>query len=210
MRRHLVAAAAAAAAWLAAGAAQAAPAAPGLPGLALPELRAGGFVIFLRHASTDPATESRDGPGLGNCEAQRILSEAGRADARALGEAFRRLGIPAGEIRSSPWCRCLETARLAFGRAEVEPMLASIHGATDDEALRARLVAALKAMLGRRPPPGTNTILVGHGFNLAGAARVPLAQGEAAVFRPLEGGRFELVAKIGAREWASLQPAAGR
>jgi phosphohistidine phosphatase SixA len=170
----------------------------------LVDLRQGGFVIFFRHVATDPATADRDRAGLGDCERQAILSDAGRADARAIGDAFRRLGIPVGEVRSSPWCRALDTARLAFGRAEPEPMLASIHGATDDAALRAGLIAALKAMLARPASPGSNTVLVGHGFNLAGAARVPLAQGEAALFRPDGRGGFDLVAKVGARQWATL------
>lgn len=203
MPGHSIAVALAVATWLVAGAAHAAASAPSLS-----ELRGGGFVVFVRHAATDPATEGRDGPSLGDCEVQRILSEAGRADARAIGEAIRVLGIPVGEVRTSPWCRCVETARLAFGRGEIEPMLGSIHGATDDQAQRTRLVAALRTMLSRRPPAGTNTIIVGHGFNLAGAARIPLAQGESAIFRPLGAEGFQLVGKVGARDWARLS--AGR
>jgi phosphohistidine phosphatase SixA len=183
-------------------------AAPAPPGLE--EIRRGGFVIFFRHAATDPATADRDRADLGDCERQGILSEAGRADARVIGEAFRALAIPVGEVRSSPWCRCLETARLAFGRAEADPLLASIHGATGDEALKARLVAALKALLARPPAPGTNMVIVGHGFNLAGAARVPLAQGEAALFRPKGREGFELVGKVGPREWTALRRAGAR
>ncbi len=182
----------------AAGPATAAVAAPSLA-----DLRQGGFVIFLRHAATDPATSERDGPGLGDCEAQRILSDAGRADARAIGEAVRDLAVPVGEVRSSTWCRALETARLAFGRAEPEPLLASLHGR--DEAEKRRLVEALREMLARPPRPGTNTVLVGHGFNLAGAARVPIAQGEAAVFRPLGAGGYRLVGRIGPRDWRQLE-----
>jgi broad specificity phosphatase PhoE len=200
MRRECAAAALGIALLVGTGAARAA--APAPPTLA--ELRQGGFVIFFRHAATDPATADRDRADLGDCDRQGILSEAGRADARTIGDAFRTLAIPVGELRSSPWCRCLETARLAFGRADSDPLLASIHGATGDEALRARLVAALKEMLARPPAPGTNTIIVGHGFNLAGAARVPLAQGEAALFRPKGADGFELVGKVGPQGWPGL------
>jgi broad specificity phosphatase PhoE len=206
MRRERAAAALGIALLLGTGAAGAA--APAPPTLA--ELRRGGFVIFFRHAATDPATADRDRADLGDCERQGILSEAGRADARTIGDAFRTLAIPVGEVRSSPWCRCLETARLAFGRADSEPLLASIHGATGDEALKARLVAALKETLARAPAPGTNTVIVGHGFNLAGAARVPLAQGEAAIFRPKGADGYQLAGKVGSREWLALKGDAAR
>ena len=173
------------------------------PAADLAALRAGGFVIFLRHAATDPARADRDRSGLPDCEAQGILSEAGRADARALGEALRALGVPIGEVRASPWCRALETARLAFGRAEVDADLANLHDAADDTE-KARRAAALQALLARSPAPGTNAVLVGHGFNLAAAARVPIAQGEAALFRPRGAEGFAFVARIGPREWAGL------
>lgn len=174
------------------------------PGVDVAALRAGGFVIFLRHAATDPARADRDRAGLPDCEAQGILSEAGRADARAVGEGLRALGVPVGEVRSSPWCRALETARLAFGRAAVDPDLANLHDAPD-EAEKARRATALRALLARPPAPGTNAVLVGHGFNLAAAARVPIAQGDAALFRPLGAEGFAFAGRVAPGEWAALR-----
>ena len=48
------------------------------------------------------------------------------ADARRVGATFRTRGISLGRVLSSPWCRCLETARLAFGGAEVWPALGNL------------------------------------------------------------------------------------
>ena len=42
-----------------------------------------------------------------------------------MGEWFRRHGLQPQAVRSSQWCRCQETARLAFGRAEDWPALNS-------------------------------------------------------------------------------------
>ena len=60
---------------------------------------------------------------LDDCSTQRNLSEEGRAHARRIGEEFRRRRIPVERVLSSPWCRCLETARLAFGKAKVSSAL---------------------------------------------------------------------------------------
>src|SRR5918992_1485576 len=79
-------------------------------------LRRGGYVLALRHAATDfsMSDTTRD---LRDCSRQRNLSAEGRRQARSIGSAFRRLGIPVGVVLASPYCRTRETARLAFGRA---------------------------------------------------------------------------------------------
>src|SRR5712692_3099813 len=80
-------------------------------------LRTPGSVVVLRHSYApggfDPPTARLD-----DCSTQRNLDESGRAQARRVGEEFRRHGIAVGTILSSPRCRCLDTARLAFGSAE--------------------------------------------------------------------------------------------
>ena len=77
-------------------------------------LKGGGQVILIRHAITTPGVGDPPGMRLDDCSTQRNLTDEGRRDARRLGEAFRARGIPVGRVLSSPWCRCLETARLAF------------------------------------------------------------------------------------------------
>src|ERR1700675_2656522 len=80
-------------------------------------LRAPGTVVVVRH-SYAPGTFDPPDAKLEDCSTQRNLDENGRAQARRIGEAFRQHGIAVGTVRSSPRCRCLDTGRLAFGRAE--------------------------------------------------------------------------------------------
>ena len=81
-------------------------------------LKGGGQVVLLRHASTPPAMGDPPGFRLDDCATQRNLSAIGREESRRIGAAFTTRGIPVDRVLSSPWCRCLETARLAFGAAE--------------------------------------------------------------------------------------------
>ncbi len=74
-------------------------------------------VVVLRHSyapgSFDPADSKMD-----DCSTQRNLDEEGKAQARAIGEAFRRQGVSVGEVLASPKCRTRDTGLLAFGRVE--------------------------------------------------------------------------------------------
>lgn len=168
-----------------------------LEGAALVQaLQKGGYVIYFRHAATDFSQTDTDGPALQDCSRQRNLSEAGREQARAIGEAFRALKIPIGAVLASPYCRTRETAQLAFGRFEVSEDIRGGSGPVRAEALR--------RLLARAPEPGTNTVLVAHQFNLRDAAGVSLAEGEAAIFEPLGSGGFRLIARVLAEDWARL------
>ena len=82
-------------------------------------LRAGGLVVVLRHAATDFSKPDQDPVVVADCATQRNLSAQGRADARAIGRGVRRLELRIGKVLASPFCRTLETARIAFGRATV-------------------------------------------------------------------------------------------
>jgi len=80
----------------------------------------GGHVALIRHGNAPPGYGG-DPPGfkIDDCKTQRNLDELGREQARALGETFRKHGVRVDRILSSPWCRCLETARLmAVGPVE--------------------------------------------------------------------------------------------
>src|SRR5262245_61870442 len=81
----------------------------------------GGHVALIRHANAPPGYGG-DPPGfrINDCATQRNLDEQGRQEARALGDAFRHRGVRVDRILSSPWCRCLDTARLmAVGPIEM-------------------------------------------------------------------------------------------
>jgi len=168
-------------------------------------LRGGGLVLAIRHAATEATTDRQE--SLRSCGAQRNLTEAGRRQARELGEGLRALRVPIGDVRASPFCRTQETARLAFGRVRVDDDLTSLGargGVEDDD----RRVRALRRLLGVRRHTGGTRVLVVHTANLGEAAGISLVEGETAVYRPLGRARFVLVGRVRAEGWARLRPAA--
>ncbi|HVM17243.1 MAG TPA: histidine phosphatase family protein [Gaiellaceae bacterium] len=168
-------------------------------------LRDGGHVLYLRHALTDHTQSDALAEPLRDCGLQRNLTEEGRRQARALGEAIEALGIPVGAVLSSEYCRCLDTARLAFDRAEPVPLLSGIPAAGErDHAAR---VAALRELLSEPPPADTNRVVVAHKDNLEDVAGVVLDEGETAVFEPLGNGEFRFAGRVPAAVWTKLAAA---
>ena len=174
------------------------------PAQLLEELRQGGRVIFLRHTATDFGDNDARMKGYRDCGGQRNLVEKGREDARRIGIAIRALAIPVGRVVSSPYCRTMETAELAFGRSEVAT---EVRYAKAGET-GAERYAPLRELLGTRPEQ-SNTVVVGHGAPFYALTQLRLAEGEVAVLRPL-GHTFEIAGRIKPDDWAALRAAAGR
>lgn len=145
----------------------------------LAALRAGGVVLALRHALA-PGTFDPPGFALGQCGTQRNLSDEGRAQARRIGAWFERQGLRPRRVRSSQWCRCQETARLAFGTAEDWPMLNSLarEGPADAERTAA-IGQALSAV-----PAGAFEVWVTHQFNIRAMSGETTGSGDGVVMRP--------------------------
>jgi len=155
-------------------------------------LKGGGQVVLLRHTMTTPGVGDPPGFRLDDCASQRNLSTQGQEDARRIGAAFRARAVPVGRVLSSRFCRCLETARLAFGRVETHPPLDNPFHDRSREPERA---AAIRALAGERPADG-NLILVTHGVNIQAALGVHPAQGEMVVVTPRSHGAFEVRGRI--------------
>jgi len=168
------------------------------PAEAVRLLRDGGYILYFRHAATDFSQNDAKMTSFEDCATQRSLTDKGRADARAIGAAIRELGIPIGKVRASPFCRTIETAELAFGRAE--PAAAARGGpALPDNPDR---YAALRRLLAAPPARGTNDVIVSHGNPFHAVAGPPyLAEGEAAVVQPTGTG-FRVITRIKGEEWA--------
>jgi phosphohistidine phosphatase SixA len=168
-----------AAAWaIAAAVPRAVGATPQTPALA--ELASGGRVLLLRHAATEAGIGDPPGFRLGDCSTQRNLSAAGRASAQAFGARLAAAGVRFGPVLSSGWCRCLDTATLAFGRAERWPPLDSFFDDRRDEPER---TAAARARIAAWRGPDT-LVLVTHMVNIAAIAGENTAMGEALVLVP--------------------------
>ncbi|GGZ06130.1 histidine phosphatase family protein [Pseudoduganella plicata] len=157
-------------------------------------LQAGGHVLVVRHAATEPGLGDPPGFVLGDCATQRNLSAPGRADAQALGAAVRHHGVPVARVLSSRWCRCQDTARLAFGRVEAVAMLDSMM--YDGDAARARKLAELRQSVLAWQAPG-NLVLVTHDVNIRALTGDRLAQGEMLVATRRPDGTLAVVGRLG-------------
>ena len=167
------------------------------------QLRRGGLVLVIRHAATDFSNPDRDLVDLQDCTTQRNLSAEGRRDARRIAQGVRRLQLRLGSVLSSPFCRTLETARIAFGRAKVSPSLLNTITASHDAAWR-RQIRAARRLFGARPIRSRVTVLVTHGSVVRDVTGHTLDEGETLVFRPSGQGRFRLIGRILPRRWATL------
>jgi broad specificity phosphatase PhoE len=154
-------------------------------------LRHGGYVILIRHAATEPGIGDPDGFRLGECSTQRNLSAEGRAQAKRLGEVFRARRVAAHEVRSSEWCRCEQTARLAFGRAVPWPALNSLFRDASREAQQTREV--IDAVAALQPP--RNLVLVTHNFNIRALVGISPSTAEIVIARA-DGTGLQLVGRI--------------
>jgi len=171
-----------------------------LPANLVAALAKGGHVIYFRHAATDHKTHDVDRKNLENCATQRNLSALGRRQAAGIGKVFRKLGIPVGKVVSSPYCRCADTAKLAFGRVERSRQL--IFALDRGRGETKRLALALRRMITAAPEAGTNTIIVGHTVNLREAANIwPKPEGVAVIFRPSGDGTISYVATVHPSSW---------
>jgi phosphohistidine phosphatase SixA len=155
-------------------------------------LKAGGQVLVMRHARTDPGVGDPPGFRLEDCATQRNLSAAGREEARLIGDALRARGVPIGRVLSSRWCRCVETARLAFGTAEPWPALDSMF---HDRSREPQQTGEVRARAGERPTDG-NLVLVTHGANILPLTGIHPAQGETIVLTPEGNGAFRVAGRL--------------
>jgi phosphohistidine phosphatase SixA len=179
-------------------------AAPPAPDDPVPELRKGGYVLFVRHPKTDPDQADTDPLHLDNVKAQRQLTDEGRKQARALGEALRTQKIPVGKVIASKFYRAQEAAKL-LDVGEVTTSLDVTEGGlvvTPRE--NERRTRALRELLATAPAEGKNVVIVSHKPNLQDAAGKEfgdLAEGDVVVFKPLGGGKFKAIARVTPEDW---------
>ena len=151
----------------------------------------GSHVALVRHGNAPPGYGDPPGFKIDDCATQRNLDELGRAQARAVGEAFRQHGVQVDKILSSPLCRCLETARL-MALGPVESVLAVASSDRSPEGL-----PALKQMVANWRGPGT-LVLVTHAFTVKSLVGIMPEQAETVVVRPKPGDQvgMDLVGRV--------------
>ena len=92
----------------------------------LNQLEDGGKLIFIRHAYA-PGSGDPNNFNLNDCSTQRNLNDEGRKQAEYIGEFFRKKKIKIDKVLSSEWCRCKETAKIAFKNFSTNSFLNSFY-----------------------------------------------------------------------------------
>ena len=174
---------------------------------AVKALRGGGHVIVFRHGATHADQADTDPLNPANIEKQRQLNDQGRALARQIGEAMRKLNIPVGQVVTSQFNRAVETGTLlGFGAVTSTADIAE-GGLVVSPNENSRRAAALKKLAATVPPAGTNVVLVTHKPNILdafGKDWFEVREGEASIFKPDGSGGAKFVARVQAADWSKL------
>src|SRR5262245_40116297 len=161
-------------------------------------LRQGGYVIVFRHGATHQDQADTDPLNPSNVAQQRQLNDAGRAKAKEIGEAFRKLKIPVGQVRTSVFNRAVEDGKLMnLGEVTSSPDITE-GGLIVTPIENNRRAQALRQLAATVPPAGTNTVVITHKPNLLdafGKDWFDVREGEASVFQPAGGG-YKLIVRV--------------
>jgi phosphohistidine phosphatase SixA len=154
-------------------------------------LKGGGQIVMFRHA-TAPGVYDPPGMRLDDCATQRNLDEQGREEARRIGAAFRARAIVVEKVLSSRWCRCVDTAQLAFGRFEIWESISGARPGSDLEKERTAQVRRFVSM----PFTGGNVVLVSHNFNIRALTGLSTQSGEMLVITPKGNDTFTVAGRM--------------
>ncbi len=161
---------------------------------AIRELQKGGAVVYLRHAARvggarDNLSANSTAAEFADCSTQRDLTPEGRAQARALGEYWRKLAIPVARVIAGAQCRTRDTAILAFGAAQLEPWLFDLD--------------FVRNLLLQSAPEHENIVIVASDSQLRDLTGIELNYAEAAVVKPDGKGGITILARLDLDDWAN-------
>ena len=132
---------------------------------------------MLRHAQTTPGVGDPPNFTVNQCNTQRNLSDEGREQAKRMGQWFKTHGLQPRSVQTSAWCRCKDTAELAFGKYTELPALGSTFDNRTDQDAQTK---ALRARLGFLPA-GQFEVWVTHQVNITALTGEPTSMGEAVI-----------------------------
>ncbi len=153
------------------------------------DLETGPYVLMMRHADA-PGYSDPDGYNLNDCSTQRNLGEAGKTQAKMIGQWLKTQGLESAQVFSSPWCRCKDTATLLNkGAVTVEPSLGSFFENRGNRQEQTRLtqikIAALLKTSPRKP-----VIMVTHQVNIQAFAGQSLSSGSMVLVKVNPSGQY--------------------
>jgi phosphohistidine phosphatase SixA len=152
-------------------------------------LQDGQHILLMRHA---------DAPGFGDpqnyqldqCASQRNLGELGKKQAESIGNWLSKQGITQAQVFSSPWCRCIDTARLLNkGPVTIDPALGSFFDNTSQASAQTKNLMKLIAQE-RKKNPRSPIIMVTHQVNIGAYTGQGVGSGEMILVKVDQQGKY--------------------
>ncbi|TAM43499.1 MAG: histidine phosphatase family protein [Gammaproteobacteria bacterium] len=156
-------------------------------------LKQGGKVVLMRHAQVDRSKGNGTRHTPDDCSKEFNLSPAGRAQAKKVGELFRKHGIAIGDVLASPYCRTMDTAKLAFGKAKASEALRLIEALPPAQA--EQITAQAMKLIGEYRGKG-NLVLVTHEPNIIALAFETVETGGMFVLIPKGADQFDVLGRL--------------
>ena len=153
------------------------------------DLETGSYVLMMRHADA-PGYSDPAGYNLTDCSTQRNLGEAGKTQAKMVGQWLTTQGIESAQVFSSPWCRCKDTATLLNkGTVTVEPSLGSFFENRGNRQEQTRATQIKIAQL-LKSSPRKPVIMVTHQVNIQDFAGQSLSSGSMVLVKVNASGQY--------------------
>lgn len=156
-------------------------------------LKQGGKVVLMRHADVDRSKGHGTRHVPGDCSQEFNLSQAGRAQAKKVGESFRKHGIAIGDVFASHYCRTMDTAKFAFGKAKASEALRLLEALPPAQA--DLVTAQAMKLIGEYKGKG-NLVLVTHEPNVVALAFETVESGGMFILAPKGADQFDALGKL--------------
>lgn len=161
------------------------------------QLKKGGHIILMRNTVVDEGLGDPKGYKVAECATQLNLNDKSRAEAKKIGEEFKKRKIPVNQVLTSAFCRTKETAKLAFGKADVWEPLNSFYDKPDRRSEQTRM---LHQRMEKPPTDGTNLILVTHGYNIVSATGLNPDPGDMLIIAPAFRVGYKVIGELSAKK----------
>jgi phosphohistidine phosphatase SixA len=142
-----------------------------------------GNIILFRHANA-PGVGDPPNFQVTDCSTQRNLDEIGRAQAKRIGEYLLSNGVKVSRVLTSQWCRCKETAAIAFSNLMTDARQENsvFNSFFNDRQDEPKQTEAAKVLLMNWKGPGT-LVVVTHQVNITALTGIYPQSGEGIVLR---------------------------
>ena len=161
------------------------------------QLKKGGYIILMRNTVVDEGLGDPKGYKVGDCATQLNLNDKSRADAKKIGEEFKKRKIPIKQVLTSAFCRTKETAQLAFGKADVWEPLNSFYDKPDRRSEQTRM---LHQRMENPPKDGANLVLITHGYNIVSATGLNPDPGDMLIIAPAFRVGYKVIGELSAKK----------